>query len=149
MIEVQGSEDKHTIEIQRKETASIDRHPPKKRVLASGFEACLDLAEHDNEDGTNKADNNAETNALYALRRQLILAYPDLDVSVRNRNWIITPRKKLLHHCSLYHCMRHKDAGSIHDHPDYEPQKDSWGEHRGKKLPSCVKELLDIVVSIV
>lgn len=109
----------------------------------------MDLAEHDNADGTNKADDNAETNALYALKTQLILAYPDLDVSVRNRNWTITPRKQLLHHCSLYHCMRHKDAGSIRNHPDYDPQKDSWGKHSGKKLPSCVKELLDIVVSIV
>ncbi|KAK5309272.1 hypothetical protein LTR70_010434 [Exophiala xenobiotica] len=147
--EVKATESKFTTEAQQRETPPIDHQPPKKRIRAQGFEACLDLAEPDNEDGTNKADDNAETNALYALQRQLILAYTDLDVSVGYRDWTITPRKQLLHHCSFYHCMRQKDAGSIRDHPDYDPQKDSWGKQTGKKLPSCVKELLDDVVGIV
>ncbi|KAK5939737.1 hypothetical protein PMZ80_008119 [Knufia obscura] len=122
--------------------------PTKIRLNCYGFEACLDLTDEDDQDGTNQAEDNAETIALYGLSRQLILAYPDFDISIRNRKWIMTRRKRLVHHCSLHHCMRHKDAGSIRDHPDYQPEKDTWGQHTGKKLPSNIIQLLNVVIGL-
>jgi len=135
--EIRATDNQGVSDGQHRDDVTTNSAAPKKRVWAHGFDACLDLVNNDEENGTNKAEDNAESFALYAVQRELILAYPDLDVSVKHRKWIITRREKLLHHCLVHDCMRHKDAGSIREHPNYDPQKDSWGEHRKEAAKKC------------
>lgn len=143
------AEDQRGVHEQHQKDVATNSAPLRKEACAVGFDACLKLVDNDEEDGWNRAEDNAENFALYALQRELILAYPDLDFSVEDRKWIVTKRDKLLHHCSLHHCMRHRDAGAIRDHPDYDPRRNSWGDHTGKKLPTDANELLEAVILIV
>lgn len=114
-------------------TDSVTADPNALNFYVSyGIEACLALARRDLWNNTNKAEDNADSWALYALLRMLIYAYLDLDILgaideedsfVRNDRTVQT-RDTLLHHCTLFECLRHPDAGLISDHPSYNASKD-------------------------
>jgi len=137
------------------DSVTADRDAPNL-YISYGIEACLALARRDLWNNTNKAEDNADSWALYALLRMLIYAYPDLDIlgaideedPSLPRNRIIQARDTLLHHCTLFECLRHPDAGLISDHPDYNASKDPWAAHSGRKKPATVKELLDVVQGV-
>jgi len=125
-------------------------------VVSYGIEACLALARRDLWNNTNKAEDNADSWALYALLIMLTHTYPDLDIlGALDEGDLHTPgdrliraRDTLLHHCTLFECMRHPDAPLIGDRPDYDASKDPWGAHSGRRKPTTMKELLDVVQSI-
>jgi len=116
-------------------------------IMGYGLEACLKMALSKNASDINNAQNNADTWATYGELWIILLAYPEFDCMASS--FKVKTRDRLIHHCSLYNCMRHPDAPSIWELSGYDPSKDSWAEHTGKKRPANVTELLAIVDGLV
>lgn len=121
-----------------------DPHQHITLVAAYGLSACLELVRRDAYYGLSRAEENAESWALLMNLRMFTLVYPEFDFDISE--WFVVIRTdELVHHCSLFDCLRHPDAGSIRDLPEYDRTKDPW---RGKRLTN-VKDLLKVVNGIV
>lgn len=116
-------------------------------IQGYGLEACLKMALSRNADDINKAQNNADTWAVYDELWIILVAYPELDCM--DSSFKVRCRDRLIYHCSLYNCIRHPDASPIWEVPGYDASKGSWAEHTGKKRPANVTELLAVVDGLV
>ncbi|KAK5939739.1 hypothetical protein PMZ80_008121 [Knufia obscura] len=72
-------------------------------IMGYGLEGCLKLARRDDADGTTKAEDNADSWALFDMMCGLLLANPELDCM--DSSFKVKRRKNIAHSCSLYQCM--------------------------------------------
>ena len=124
----------------------------KQAYGAYGAYGVFTLAEQSIEYGHAKAENNAESWAIFCMLRMLQLAYPEytfLPGSTSDDVLKITRRSTLLHHCSLFDKLRNHWAGSVTNLQGYDATKDTWADANGKKRPNNVKELLQVVIPII
>ena len=121
---------------------------------AYGTEAVFLLAQHSTENDDKGAEENADSWAVMCTLRTLQWMYPEfaflpnLQAWSETRSWEVKRRPELLHHCSLFDCMRHEAAGSILDLPGYDATKDLWGRDTDKKRPKSMDELLGVLVDL-
>ena len=112
------------------------------------------LAQHSTENDDREAEENAESWSTMCGLRTLQVVYPEysflpnMQAWFDARSWGVKRREEPLHHCSLFDCMRHEDAGSILDLPGYDATKDTWGDQTGKKRPKDMNELLKVLVDL-
>lgn len=101
---------------------------------AYGLDGCLALARRDTLLGhVNKAEDNADSWSYYFMLKTLVLVYPELDFMEAVRTNRMRPvtrhvrkRSTLLHHCTLFDVLRHRNAGSIRNLPGYDSSKDCF-----------------------
>lgn len=77
-------------------------------IVGYGLEACQKMAHSKNASDINNAQDNADTWATYNELWIILLAYPEFDCM--DSSFKVKTRDRLVHHCSLYNCMRHSDA---------------------------------------
>lgn len=96
--------------------------------------------------GTNRAEDNYDSWSLCTVLKQLTLANPEYDVVSERK---VVRRRKLLHHCTLFNCMRPKNALPIQDLSAYGARQDLWARRHGGWTPGNAKELLKALHTMV
>lgn len=96
--------------------------------------------------GTNRAGDNCDSWTLCALLKQLALANPEYDFLSQTH---VVERDSLLHHCTLFNCMRPRYAPAIQELPGYDVYQDSWAKRHDGWTPGNTKELLETLQTMV
>lgn len=135
---------------------SMHLYPTSNPVIyaAYGVESCLALVRRDKDDDYNKAEDNADSWALYFTLRVLLLAYPELDivgalegadprrVFVR----ILRYRQTLLHHCTLFQALRNPKCDDFPKRTlDYKESKDWCKQERNWTYDAPPREVEDLL----
>ena len=89
----------------------------------------------------NDAEDSADQWATFSRLRLLTLVYPELDFM---RSWKVQ-RDVLLHHCSIFDCLRHPDAGSIKDLAEHDCTKDPFYDCGGLNRNEVLRTLVLLV----
>lgn len=97
---------------------------------AYGDELAFTLGARDAVNGSNSAEDSADQWAIFSRIRLLTLMYPELDF-MSNRTFQ-QRHFHLLHHCTLFDCLRPPSIGSTRDLGCYNPDKDPWREWQVK-----------------
>lgn len=61
----------------------------------------------------------------------------------------VVRRRRLLHHCTQFNCMRPKNALPIQDLSAYDARRDLWARKHGGWTPGNAKELLKALHTMV
>lgn len=143
--DLHGTCAKHQAKRQRKleEASQIDHETPLMIVEESAYvdPMVFMLAARSDISNVNKAEDNAGSWAVFSRLRLLTLVYPEYNFI---DSWQVTQRTALLHHCSLFDCLRSKGVMSVRNLRGYDSGKDPWS-HR---IPPGREELLEILVKM-
>ncbi|KAK5322807.1 hypothetical protein LTR70_003594 [Exophiala xenobiotica] len=130
--------------------AGLVHIPPSMRGHESrkayGMDYCTWLLVQDYWQGTNRTENNCDSWTLCTVLKQLALANPEYDFLSQYK---VIRRESLLHHCTLYNCMRPKTAARIQDLPGYDARQDLWARKHGDWTPENAKKLLEALHTMV
>ncbi|KAK5938728.1 hypothetical protein PMZ80_008920 [Knufia obscura] len=129
-----------------KDTEHATKLVSTESKIAYGIYRCAALRTLDEIYDTYRAEENCDSWSLSAVLKQSILANPEYDFLNGDK---ITLREKLLHHCSLFQCMRPKDSVPIKELAGYDPEQDLRAKQHEDWVPANPRELLQAVKQMV